>query len=301
MLPCEVYFATPRKLPKARELQGRVAVLDIAFAGAVPNAGFEQVTLPLITQLGDRLCAWVDHHDHEQHVRFASDPRFVLSTKAEHGACPEMITPELVQRLGPADTLVCHTDFDGLASAAKWMRGGNEPYSGCDRDAYAIDTRLGQPSAVAERMDRALRARPRDRGLFGLVVRHLYEGLKDDSLWLAIDEAGRELIPVEKETQRAAAAYEIVQPGVAIVDVGQGFARVDKTSLLLKGQQRARVSVVIDGDSVSVAAAFDSGLNFLQLFGMSGGMPTRVSLQRSRLQTALTALGVSPADAERFC
>ena len=61
-------------------------------------------------------------------------------------------------------------DFDGLVSAAKWIRGGVEPYPGADADAHAIDTRLGQPSPIAERIDRALRARPRDAGLFGVVV-----------------------------------------------------------------------------------------------------------------------------------
>ncbi|HTM45819.1 MAG TPA: hypothetical protein VL137_12745 [Polyangiaceae bacterium] len=300
MLPCEVNFATPRKLPKARELAGNVAVLDIAFAGAVPANGFEQVTLPLITGLGERLVAWVDHHDHEMHSRYANDPRFVLCTKAEHGACPEMITPELVARLGPAQTLVCHTDFDGLVSAAKWMRQGSEPYPGCDKDAYAIDTRMGMPTATAQRIDRALRARPRDKGLFGMVVRHLYEGLADASLWQPIDEAGRELIPVEKETERAASAYLQMRPNVAIVDVSKDFARVDKTLLLLKGQERAQVSVVVDSESVSVAAAFDSGLNFLSLFGLAGGMPTRVSVPRPRLPQILKALGVSEDDAAQF-
>lgn len=38
---------------------------------------------------------WVDHHDHDRHVDFAGDDRFVLATKAQHGACPEMVTPEL--------------------------------------------------------------------------------------------------------------------------------------------------------------------------------------------------------------
>lgn len=300
MLPCEVYYATPRKLPKARELSGLVAVLDIAFAGASPGAGFEQITLPLITGLGDRLRAWVDHHDHEAHVRYASDSRFVLCTKAEHGACPEMITPELVKRLGRVDTLVCHTDFDGLVSAAKWMREGEEPYPGSDADAYAVDTRLGLPSETAQRFDRALRARPRDKGLFGVVVRHLVEGLKDASLWQPIDEAGRELIPVERETERAATAYQRLDPDVAIVDVSQNYSRVDKTLLLLRGQQRAKVSVVVDTESVSIAAAFNSGLNFLTLFGLSGGMPTRVSVPRQRLPQVLTALGVSEADAAGF-
>src|SRR6476469_8838784 len=89
MLPA-LAFGTPRKLPKASSLDGRVVVLDIAFAAAV-GGGFDQVTRKLIEGLDDRLAAWVDHHDHERHAEYAADPRFVLSTKAEHGACPEMI------------------------------------------------------------------------------------------------------------------------------------------------------------------------------------------------------------------
>jgi len=289
-------FGTPRKLPKARDLSGKVAVLDIAFAGSGKKGGFSHVTLPFIEKLGERLRVWVDHHDHEEHVRFKADPRFVLATKAEHGACPEMITPELVERVGPVDTIVCHTDFDGLASAAKWMRSGIEPYPGCDDDARAIDTRLGVPSAIAERIDRAVRARPRDTGLFGVIVRHLAAGLGDAALWEPIDQAAAELLPIEQETRRAAQSYRRLPPGVAFVDVSEGFSRIDKTLLLMLGQEREKVSVVVDRETISVAARFDSGLNFVELFGLEGGMPTRVSLPRSRLAKALASLGVDPAD-----
>ena len=58
-------FGTPRKLPKASKLPGRVAVVDIAFAsesGGRRNA-FEKTTMKLIDQLGPRLVAWVDHHE----------------------------------------------------------------------------------------------------------------------------------------------------------------------------------------------------------------------------------------------
>ena len=82
-------FASPRKLPKARDLLGRVVVLDIAFASEAGGHSFESTTLPFIQALGPRLAAWVDHHDSQAHQRFAMDPRFLLSTKAEHGACPE--------------------------------------------------------------------------------------------------------------------------------------------------------------------------------------------------------------------
>lgn len=295
----ELAFGTPRKLPKPKALRGRVVVLDIAFAG-MGGGGFEKITKPFIVGLGERLVGWVDHHDHELHAEYRKDPRFVLATKAEHGACPEMIDPELVRRIGAVDTIVCHTDFDGLASAAKWARGGVEPYPGCDLDAHAIDTRIGKPSEAAERIDRALRARPRDTGLFGLIVRHLIGGLSDKQLWTTIDEAARELIPIEKETRRAALGYVRYAPGVAIVDITTGFRAVDKTLLLLMGQQREPVSIVLDSMSVSVAAAYDSGYNFLELFGLQGGMPTRVSVQRNQLEMVLKALGVDSAVVHDF-
>src|SRR5262245_43878290 len=198
-------FGTPRKLPRPAQLEGRVAVLDIAFAGVGGRSGsFESVTLPFIVGLAERLVIWVDHHDHDEHARYAADPRFVLATKAQHGACPEMVTPELVAQVGAIDTIVCHTDFDGLASAAKWMRGGVEPYPGADDDAWAVDTRLRRPGPLGERFDRALRARPHDAGLFGLVVRHLSTGLADASLWEPIDAAAAELLPIEAETRKLA-------------------------------------------------------------------------------------------------
>jgi len=294
MLPLEFAFGTPRKLPKPRQISGRAVVLDIAFAGIGSGGGFDKITLPFIDGLGERLRGWVDHHDHHEHRRYADDPRFVLATKAEYGACPEMIDADLVARIGPVDTVVCHTDFDGLASAAKWARGGTEPYPGCDVDARCIDTRIGRPGRVAERIDRALRARPRDTGLLGIVVRHLVSGLSDAALWTVIDEAASELVPIEHETRRAAQAFRRLPPGVAMVDVTRGYGRLDKTLLLLLGQEREPVSVVVDGDTVSVAAKFDSGFNFLELFGLPGGMPTRVSVPRSTLLDVLTALGVDP-------
>ena len=48
-------YGTPRKLPKADSLPGRVVVLDIAFAASAGGASFEKVTLPFIEGLGDRL------------------------------------------------------------------------------------------------------------------------------------------------------------------------------------------------------------------------------------------------------
>lgn len=290
-------IGTPRRLPKASSLKGRVVVLDVAFAGA-QSGGFEKVTLPFIRGLGERLRAWVDHHDHDEHTRFKDDPRFVLSTKAQHGACPEMIDETLVDRVGPVDTICHHNDFDGLASAAKWMRGGVEPYEGCDADARCIDTRLGEPSQKATIIDRALRARPRDQALYEFVVRAMAKGLEDRVLWEQIVAAADEMVPIEHETKRVAERYTYLGGRVVGIDVTGHSANIDKTLLLLLGQERDTVSLVVDRDTVSIAARFDSGLNFLQLFDVSGGMPTRISLPKSRLLGILQALGCPAASME---
>ena len=123
-------YLTPRTLPPASKLEGRVAVLDVAFASEGGGASFEKTTLPFINGLGSRLAAWVDHHDHERHADYAGDPRFVLTTKAEHGACPEMVTPEVVRAAGPVDTVAMHLDLDGLYSGAKWVLGGRRALRG---------------------------------------------------------------------------------------------------------------------------------------------------------------------------
>jgi len=301
----ELSFASPRKLPKASELRGRVVVLDLAFASEASGGGFEKVTRPLIDGLGPRLAAWVDHHDHVRHADYAGDARFVLSTKAEHGACPEMVTRELVARVGAVDTIVCHSDFDGLCSAAKWLRGGDEPYPGADDDARAIDTRLGAPSAIGVRFDRAIRARPRDLALSGLIVRHLAAGLADAALWEPIDRAGAELAGIEEETRAIAARYAVVPArgparSVALVDASERHGKYDKTQLLLLGQERATVAALIDRDNLSIAARFDSGLDFLALLGLSGGMPTLVSVPRKRLHEVLEKLGVARDELPRL-
>jgi hypothetical protein len=288
-----------------------VVVLDVAFASEAASGGFEKVTLPFIEQLGPRLAGWVDHHDHRMHERYRADPRFVLATKAEHGACPEMVTPEVVQRIGPVDTIVCHTDFDGLCSAAKWIRGGIEPYPGADDDARAIDTRAAVPGPLGQRLDRALRARPRDAALFGIVVRHLADGLKDASLWTPIDRAAAELDSIEELTRGLAAGYRVLDlratgqlpqgiRSLAYVDATAHHGAYDKTQLLLIGQERASLAMVLDLDTVTVAARYGSGVSFLELLGLSGGMPTLVSIPKKRLRDALQRLGVAEDDIGRI-
>jgi len=286
-------FLTPRSLPKPSTLAGRVAVLDIAFAAEGGGSSFEGITLPFIRGLGPRLAAWVDHHDHERHVDFADDPRFILSTKAEHGACPEMVTPEVVANAGPVDTVAVHLDLDGLYSGAKWALGGIEPYEGADADARAVDTRRGEPGPIATRIDRALRARFRDKNLKHRIVQYLIARTRAPHHWEEIEAAARSIDPLLDGARRLADQYR-VDGRVAYVRV-TGGAPYDKTELLLLGQQRAEIAVVHDAGSLSIAADFESGLDFVRLFQLGGGMPTRVSIPESRLEEVMDKLGAKRA------
>ncbi|MFO7561832.1 MAG: hypothetical protein R6X02_04260 [Enhygromyxa sp.] len=285
----KVVFASPRRLPKPRELEGRVVVLDIAFASEGLGKGFTKTTGKFIADLGPRLARWVDHHDHPAHAEFADDPRFVLATKAQHGACPEMIDPELVRDTGPVDTIVAHFDLDGLYAAAKWILGGREIYPGADDDARAVDTRIGEPSPEAARIDKALRAHYRDEVLKQRIVRYLVEGLRPGSERDAIEAAAADYDRMAERAEEIARNY-LVEDGVALVKIPGGAGDFDKTELLLIGQTLAPVSVVIDHGNVSIAAAFDSGLDFVELLELGGGMPTRVNIPAKRLDAALAKI-----------
>jgi hypothetical protein len=287
----QLVFASPRKLPDAKKLAGRVAVLDIAFAADGMGTPFDETTLAFIRALDGRLAAWVDHHDHDRHVDFAGDDRFVLSTKAEHGACPEMVTEAIVRRTGLIDTLVTHVDLDGIYAAAKWIRGGSEPYAGADDDARAVDTRLGTPGPIALRVDKALRARFRDEGLKTRLVRWLVDGCVDKGFNAELDEAAAEFDAKAGETARLASLFE--RRGRAVyVDAGHlAKGPFDKTELLLAGQALAPVAIVEESGTITVAAAFDSGLDFVKMLELGGGMPTRISVPAARLAEVLARIG----------
>lgn len=287
-------FASPRSLPRAEGLEGRVVVLDVAFAAqAGGGVSFETVTRPFIEGLGDRLAAWVDHHDHERHADYSGDPRFTLATKAEHGACPEMVTPELVRQAGPIETIVAHVDLDGLYSAAKWIRGGREPYPGADDDARCVDTRTGEPGPIAVKIDRALRARFRDADLKRAVVRWLTSDCPAGAWQHTIDEAAAQF-EVRLAGARQLSRHFTRRGRIAFVDASRFGQPYDKTELLLAGQRQAPVSVVRDSGYVTIAAAFDSGWDFVSLLGLEGGMPTRVTVPEAQLDAAIAAINGAP-------
>jgi hypothetical protein len=49
-----------------------------------------------------------------------------------------------------------------------------------------------------------------------------------------------------------------------------------------------------------LAAQFDSGINFLGALGLSGGMPTLISIPATRLREALHVLGADDGDIARI-
>ncbi len=292
-------FGSPRLLPKPEKVPGRVVVLDIAFAATVgTSVSFDLVTRPFLDGLGDRLAAWIDHHDHEKHAQFAGDPRFVLSTKAEHGACPEMVTPELVRTTGPIDSILTHVDLDGLYAAAKWILAGVEPYKGADDDARAVDTRVGTPGPIATRIDRALRAKFRDDQLKRAVVHFLVDGMKPGPHDDVIADAAAEFERRDARTQELAKRFTL-RGRVAVVDTAGAAGQFDKTDLLLAGQAKAPVSIVRDSGMLTIAAAFDSGWDFVAMFELGGGMPTRVTIPEQKLDDVIGKINDAPAPVPR--
>ena len=286
----DLVFASPRKLPRAADLRGRVVVLDLAFAAdGMGGPGFAKITGRFLKELGPRLARWVDHHDHDLHAQYRGDDRFVLHSKAEHGACPEIITPEMVARTGPIDTIVAHFDLDGLYAAAKWILGGHEPYPGADADARAVDTRIGVVSPRAQLVDKALRVHFDDAVLKQRIVHWLCRGLRPGVEHDTIVAAAADFDLRASEAATLAGRYTVADD-IALLHLPNHPKPFDKTELLLLGQKLASVAIVVDGTTVNIAASFESGLNFVTLLELGGGMPTRVSVPLARLDLALTKI-----------
>jgi hypothetical protein len=293
----EVVFVQPFEVGEelAQKLQGRVVVLDVAFCADTPRSSFATTTLPFIQTLGERLVLWVDHHEHERHADFSSDPRFILSSRKEHLAVPEMIIPDLVQSAGQVDTIVAHGDFDGIMAAAKWLLGGEEPYLGADEDARAIDSRIGKPSEMGEFIESAIKARLQDNEFRQVILRYLLSRCQDKKAEGLIQQAAQEYRSIMDRTMQWAQHYQ-VDGSLAIVDIREEREPIDLTLLLLEGQKLAPIAIVRSRNlktgepQFTIAAATDSGYDFVKLFDLKGGMPTRVTLPDERYFEAIAKL-----------
>ena len=253
-----LFVEQPSNLP-APPAEGRVAVVDVAFAGA---DNFEKSTVPFLEQLGDRLALWIDHHEHPLGwARYKGDPRFVLVPNRDAHACPELVTAEVVQRAGAVDVVVAHADFDGLISAVKFLRGGEPPWPEADEDARAADSpgRGHSLSAhgrlLTDALDQAasdLSTKQRET-LRQEIVAALVEGAMPTKLQQRLEALrasfAETLAPVEAlaETAREEA------PGVLVVRAEKAFARAVKKALLSRLEAKAAVGVVVEGKAVTVA------------------------------------------------
>jgi hypothetical protein len=56
---------------------------------------------------------------------------------------------------------------------------------------------------------------------------------------------------------------------------------------LLLGQRLAPVAVVVEAGNATIAADFESGLDFVELLDIGGGMPTRVNVPEKRVPESL--------------
>ena len=285
-LPLRVRFARPGDLPAPDALEGRVAVLDLAFDGRAP-----QLTAAWIAELGTRLAAWIDHHEQECWEDYADDPRFVLTPRAEAPACPPLVTAERVAQLGPADHLLCHGDLDGVLSAAKWMllQEGLACPDWVDPDSVAADSRVGEPSPRGARLDSALRGGSRGvrvrRAILSSVLAEAAGRAEPAQVRRDLDQAAAEHAKMRRAAHRlaeGAALLDDLPEDAALVDLTQHHGPVDLTELLLTLQRRHDWVVVIArgrGGVRKLVVGTDpqrSGLDLRRELGLQGYAPFRV-------------------------
>ena len=111
----------------------------------------------------------------------------------------------------------------------------------------------------------------------------------------AIEDAAADFRRMADAANRIAERYQ-VEEGIAYVELTSESPACDKTELLLLGQQRATVSVVVDAGNATIAAPFESGLDFVALLDLGGGMPTRVNIPKKRLPDAMAAIRAALAE-----
>jgi hypothetical protein len=254
-----VFVEQPSNLPPAPD--GRVAVLDVAFAG---GDNFEKITVPFLDAVGDRLAIWIDHHEHPVGwSRVRDDPRFLLVPNREAHACPELVTPEVVSRAGKVDSIVAHADLDGLLSAVKFLRGGTPPWPEADEDARAVDS-PGRGHALSsfgqllvDALDEAagtLRSKARES-----LRQELVEGLVrapaplPPQLRKRLQDLQRAHAETLAPAEELATSAREEARGVLVVRVPKDLGRPVKKALLSRLEARAPVGVVVEGRAVTVA------------------------------------------------
>jgi hypothetical protein len=228
------------------------AVLDVAFAGGTQL----DRTLAFIEAAGERLRLWVDHHEHPLGwSRYVHDPRFVLVPSREAHACPELVTPQVVERAGPVEVVLAHHDFDGLMSAVRFILGGREPYEGADEDARAADSpgRGHVLSSRGRRLSAALSeagAELDDLGfveLYRSVVDSVLNGAESSELAGTLDRLAIDADTAIERAHRLAEPCRVEAPGVAVLRVDAQLDGRTRRAVLAVLEGKAAVGLVLEG------------------------------------------------------
>jgi hypothetical protein len=271
-----VFVEQPGSLPAPP--QGRVAVVDVAFAG---GENYERSTVPFLEALGDRLAIWIDHHEHPVGwARYRGDPRFLLVPNRDAHACPELVTPEVVERAGPVDAVVAHADLDGLLSAVKFLRGGVQPWPEADEDARAADSpgrghRLSERGRLlAEALDEAgseLSTKQRE-ALRQEIVAALVNAPAPlpPALEARLQQLRRDHAETLAPVDALSATAREETPGVLVVRAEKALPRAVKKALLSRLEERAPVGVVIEGKAVT-AATFREDIDLARCDELNAG------------------------------
>jgi hypothetical protein len=240
----------PFALPPPPE--GPFVVLDVAFAGG--NA--TDRTLTFIEAAGERLRLWVDHHEHAlAWPRFSADPRFVLVPSRIAHACPELVTREVVARAGEVETVLAHHDFDGLMSAVRFLRGGEEPYPGADEDARAADS-PGRGHTLSPRGNRLSNAlseaggeleEPEFATFYRAVAQSLLDDRESDPLARQIDRLALDAEAVHVRAATLASARLVEAPGVCVLRLEAQLDGRLRRAVLSILEDTAPVGLVLEG------------------------------------------------------
>lgn len=271
-LPRLRFVDSPKLLPPAPP-EGRVVTLDLAFAA---GGWFERATRPFILDLGLRLARWIDHHPHPAWSEYEGDPRFLLVDKQEAPACPQLVTPELIESIGPVDHVIAHADFDGMLSAAKFLRGGTQPYPEADEDGRAIDA-PGQGYVCSERgmrlalaMERSGDAHRSKHGDFAVQVAHsLVEGKEPAALAATIDKYAAQARKRQAELRELLADAVRDHPSILLLRLPRNVSASDKKNLLRELEESATLAL-IEEPAALTAATYDARLKLTQVSGLHG-------------------------------
>jgi hypothetical protein len=271
--PKLTFVERPNVLP-APPASGRVVLLDVAFAYA---QDYEKETVPFLRALGDRLAAWVDHHDHQAWERYRGDPRFVLVGKKQAPACPQLITPALIAQIGRFEHILAHADFDGCMTAVKLLRGGDPPYPESDEDARAIDYPLQgfHCSPRGMRIARALEhaqgspAPDHDRLLHALTDA-LVRGHEPADLGEELGQRALARLAREKELAALLPRASHPHPDILLLRLERAVPPADKKWLLRELQRKNRVAMLHEGNWTTVATSQVDGPKGIDLSTVEG-------------------------------